>query len=193
MYLTRRVSSSMFFSPVTLIKVYNIINLLNPNKSCGPDSVDVKYLRSAAVVITPVLTLLCNACLTFGVLPSCLKISKVISIFKADDKTCVTNYRLISLLSCFSKILEKLAYTRTTEFLNHKNVLLPTQYSFTKNYSSSHAIIDILSTCYDNAEKKLYSELVLLDLAKAIDTVDHYILLQKLDHYGSRGIVNDFF
>ena len=65
-------------------------------------------------------------------------------------------------------------------------------YGFRRNYSTSHAIIDILSTCYDNIKKKLYSGLVLLDLAKAFDTVDHY-LLQKLDHYGLRGIVNDFF
>ena len=191
-YLTRHVSSSMFFSPVTSMEVYNIINLLNPNKSCGPNSVDVKYLKSAAVVIAPVLALLCNACLTLGVFPSCLKISKVIPIYKAGDKTNVTNYRPISLLSCFSKILEKLFYTRTIDFLNHENVLLSTQYGFRRNYSTSHAIIDILSTCYDNIEKKLYSGLVLLDLAKAFDTVDHYILLQKLDHYGLRGIVNDF-
>ena len=86
----------MFFSPVMSMEVYNIINLLNPNKSCGPGTVDVKYLKSAAVVIAPVLVLLCNAFLTLGVFPSCLKISKVIPIFKAGDKTNGTNYRPIS-------------------------------------------------------------------------------------------------
>ena len=184
MHLTRRVSSSMFFSPVTSMEVYNTINLLNSNKSCGSDGIDVTYLRSAAAVIAPVLALLCNACLTFGIFPSCLKISKVIPIFKAGDKTNVTNYRPISLQSFLSKILEKLAYSKTTDFLNHENVLIPTQYGFRKNYSTSHAIIDILSTCYDDIENKLYSGLVQLDLAKAFDTVDHYILLQKLHHYG---------
>ena len=71
-------------------------------KSCGSDGVDVKHLRSAAVVIAPVLALLCNACLTLGVFPSCLKISKVIFIHKAGEKTNVTIYHPISLLSCFS-------------------------------------------------------------------------------------------
>ena len=135
-YLTRRVFLSMFFNPVISMEVYNIINLLNPNKSCGYDGVYVKYLRSAAVVIAPVLGLLRNACLTLGVFPSCLRISKVILIFKAGDKNNVTNYRFISLLSCFSKILEKLAYPRTIDFLNHENVLLPTQYGFRRNNST---------------------------------------------------------
>ena len=62
-----------------------------------------------------------------------------------------------------------------------------------KNYSTFHAIIDILSTCYDNIEKKLCSGFVLLNLAKAFDAADHYILLQKLDHYGLKWIVEDFF
>ena len=92
----------------------------------------------------------------------------------------------------FLKNFRKIGLHRTIDFLNHENVLLSTQYGFRRNYSTSHAIIDILSSCYDNIEKKLFSGLVLLDLAKAFDTVDHYILLQKLDHYGLRGIVNDF-
>ena len=118
--------------------------------------VDVKYLRSAAVVIAPVLALLCYACLTFGILPFCLKMSKVIPRFKAGDKTNITYCRFISILSCFSKILEKLAYTRTMNFLYHKNVLFPTQCSFRRNYSTSHAISDVLSTCCDNIEEIIF-------------------------------------
>ena len=104
-YSTRRVSSSMFFSCVTSLEVYsyNIIFLLNPNKSCGSDGIDVKYLRSADLAIAPVLALLCNTCLTFGIFPSSRKISNVIPLFKAGDKTNVTNYRPISLPSCFPK------------------------------------------------------------------------------------------
>ena len=148
-HLTRHVSSSMFFSTVTSIEVYNIINLPNPKKSCDSDGVDVKYLKSAAVVIAPVLALLCNACITLGVFLFCLKIPKIIPIFKAGDKINIANYCSISLLSCFSKILEKLTYTRTINFLNHENVLLPSQHGFKRNYSISNAIIDILSACYD--------------------------------------------
>ena len=106
---------------------------ISANRSCGFDGVDVNYLRTAAVVIAPVLALLCNSCLTLGIPPASLKISKVIPISKAGDKTNVTDYCPISLQSCFSAILENLAYTRFIDFLNHENALLPTLYRFRRN------------------------------------------------------------
>ena len=66
----------MFLSPVTAMEIYDIINLLNPNKSCGSDGVDMKYLRSAAVVIAPVLALLRYACLALGSISFLSKIIK---------------------------------------------------------------------------------------------------------------------
>ena len=98
-----------------------------------------------------------------------------------------TNYRPISILSCFSKILQKIIYRRLISFLNKHNVIQKTQYGFQKNVSTNHAIIDVVTNFSENINSKLYTGLVFLDLTKAFDTVSHEILIHKLDHYGIRG------
>ena len=92
----------------------------------------------------------------------------------------------------FSKILEKLVYTRTVDFLNSHSVLVPTQYGFRPKFSTIYAVLDIITSCYDNMAINVYTGLALLHLAKAFDTVNYNILLKKLNHYGIRGIVKDF-
>ena len=66
------------------------------------------------------------------------------------------------------------------------------QYGFRDRYSTQHAFIDIVNNIQNNMEEKLFSCEIFLDLKKAFDTVDHSILLHKLDHYGVRGIVNNW-
>ena len=80
-------------------------------------------------------------------------------------------------------------YGRTTKFLINHAVLSPTQYGFCSNFITNHAILDKVNTCCNNIEKKMYSGLVLLNLAKAYDTVDYQTLLHEFGHYGIRRIV----
>ena len=144
-------------------------------------------------VLFPVLAILFNACFDFEIFPTCLKTAKVIPVHKARDKNKVTNYRPITILSTFSKIKKKLVHTWTLSFLKFHSVLTPVQYRFRPKYSTLHALLDITNSALDNIEKKLYTGLVFLDLTKAFDTVNHSILLYKLEHYAIRGIVNNFF
>ena len=120
--------------------------------------------------MSSILSILINACFDLGVFPSILKIAKVIPVFKAGDKGKVSNCRPISLLSVFSKILEKVVYIRTVDFLNSHSVLVPTQYGFRPKSSTIHAVLDIITSCYDNMAINMYTGLALLDLAKAFDT-----------------------
>ena len=83
-------------------------------------------------------------------------------------------------------------YSRTIDFLNSNSVLRPTQYRFRPKQSTVHAILDIVSTCFDNVENKKFTGLLQLDLTKAFDTVQHKILLAKLNHYDIQGVVNNF-
>ena len=149
-YLQNRVNSSMFLRPTSPTEIYKVIFQLNSNKSCGFDGINAKFVIIASLVLSPILSILINACFDLDVFPSILKIAKVIPVFKAGGKGKVSNYRSISLLSVFSKILEKLVYTRTVDFLNSHSVLVPTQYGFRPKFSAIHAVLDIITSCYDN-------------------------------------------
>ena len=197
-YLYNRVCSSMFLNPTSAFEIRCIIriNQLNTNKSCGSDGIEAKFIVLASEALSPVfLAILFIACFDFGIFPTCLKTAKVVPVYKVGDNNEVTNYRPISILSIFSKILEKLpvVHTRTLSFLKCHLVLTPTKYGFRPKYSTLQALLDITNSALDNMEKKLYTGLVYLDLTKAFDIVNYSILLYKLEHYGIRGIVNNFF
>ena len=110
-------------------------------------------------------------------------------IFKKGDSNQASNYRPISLLSQFSKVLEKLIYNRLYLHLEKNNLLSKHQYGFRRNSSSTHTLCNIYEKLLKSVDNSLYTCCVFLDLTKAFDTVDHQILLDKLErNYGIRGL-----
>ena len=128
-----------------------------------------------------------NKSLTEGVFPNSLKLALVCPIFKKGDVTKCANYRPISLLSNISKIFERVMYNRIEHFLEEHDSIYELQFGFRKNYSTNHALLSIVESIRKNLDNKTYSCRVFVDLEKAFDTVNHTILLSKLNHYGIRG------
>ena len=117
----------------------------------------------------------------------------MLPVFKKDSVTCMSNYRPISLLSIFNKILQKLMYKRLISFINKYNILCDDQFGFREKHSTVHANLLITDKIQRTIENGHFSCGILLDFSKAFDTVDHAILLKKLSIYGIRGIAYDWF
>ena len=184
LYLKNIIPQSFLVSPTNPQEIIAIINSLDETKSSGPCSVPTKLLKSARNEISVPLSEICNISFEEGIFPDKNKIAKVIPSHKKGPTNDVNNYRPISLLSVFSKIMEKLMASRLTNYLELHEIIYPNQFGFRAGYSTSHSLISITETIKNTLDNKKYGCGVFIDLKKAVDTVNHEILLMKLEHYG---------
>ena len=129
-----------------------------------------------------------NLSITQGVFPHELKVAKVIPLFKSNDPMVFSNYRPVSVLPLFSKILERLMYNHLLSFVNKCQLLYEYQFGFRCGHSPELALtclVDKISNALENGECVLE---LFLDFSKAFDTVNHDILFEKLEYLGIRGI-----
>ncbi|KAJ8734468.1 hypothetical protein PYW08_013718 [Mythimna loreyi] len=180
--------NSFVLLPTDPIEIKEIITNFKSKNSSGWDGISTIFIKRAAHALIAPLTRICNVCFSKGVFPDALKKSVVVPIYKAGDKTLASNYRPISLLPSFSKILEKLINKRLKHYLETYKLLSDNQFGFREKISTADALHKLTSYLVENMDKGQKSLGIFLDLAKAFDTVSVPILLTKLEALGIRGI-----
>lgn len=159
---------------------------LKSNKSCGHDDISATVVKECLNELFFPLKYIFNLSLTNGIFPDDLKIAKVTPIFKSGNTEEPGNYRPISVLPCFSKLLERIMYNRLYGYLKNHNFLFSKQFGFQPNHSTEHALIEFTQKILQSFDENHYSLSIFIDLSKAFDTVNHDILLEKLYLYGIR-------
>ena len=185
-FLKQRNQLDFLLAHVSHGELLEIINALE-NISTGPASIPVKLLKLIPDLIIVPLCKLINLSFISGSFPDPLKIVKVIPIHKNGSTQDMNNYRPISLHSIFDKIMEKIMHKRLYNVLEDNNILYNKQFGFRKNNSTMDALIKITETIKESIDKGKYGCGIFIDLTKAVDIVNHDILLLKMEHYGVRG------
>ena len=186
-------SKSIFLSPCDNRELLLIISQMKSSKACGPNSISTNLLIEFSELLVNPLVSIINMSLKEGIFPSLNKEATVCPIHKKNDKSDCGNYRPISLLSNISKLFEQVMYVRIEDFLKSSDILYKHQFGFRKQHSTNHALLSIVEQVRTSLDNKMYSCGVFIDLEKAFDTVNHQILLSKLNNYGIRGVANQWF
>ena len=191
-YIMRNIPHSIHLYEVSENELIKIIKNLK-NSSHGPDGIRTDIFKETyQLFLSPLLHLL-NLSIKQGYFPNELKVARVTPIFKGGDPMEIKNYRPVSILNIFSKVYEKVMYSRLFDFLNKNNVLYNLQFGFRNKYSTSAALIYLVDKIMTALDKGEFVIGTFVDLSKAFDCVNHDILLEKLHKYGIRGIAHAWF
>ena len=186
-------ANSFYIKPATENEVLSVLKRIKIKKSSGPDGLHPRYIRDVAEIITTPLTFIVNLSFQSGTVPQNLKVARVVPLHKAGDKNKATNYRPISLLSVFAKILEALIYERLSFYICKEQLFSDFQYGFRHGKNTKDALVRFINNIQNGLDQGKKTGAVYIDLQKAFDTVNHGILLLKLKKYGVRGIAYDWF
>ena len=134
----------MFLSPVTADEVQLEIAKLQTGKAVGPSSIPIPFLKILRSELAGPLQIIFNKSFLTGIVPDKFKLARVIPVFKKGSQTNLCNYRPISLLSVFNKLLEKLMFNRLVDFSEKRHLIYNKQFGFRSHHSTDHAVLSII-------------------------------------------------
>ena len=183
-YTSNAQVNSIYLRDCSSDEIRLIISEFENGKS---SDIPIRIIKAASPIISPRLESLYNHLMHAGEFPDELKIGKISPIFKKGNPELIENYRPISTLPIFGKVFEKLICTRLYDFFTSHNILSDKQFGFRKGHSTSSALNYSVRQIENALNHKKHVLGIFIDLSKAFDTIDHQILLQKLENYGIRG------
>ena len=178
---------------VTVGQVSKILHSMISSKATCFDEIPAKYLKDGFSVISKLLTHIINLSITTGSIPNDLKMARIVPLYKKNSKTHVWNYRPISVLTVISKVFEKVVFMQLSDYLSEHRLLYEFQSGFRSSYSTDTCLIHLTDYIKLENDKGNFTGMVLLDLQKAFDTVDHTILLNKLKWLGADDLTVQWF
>ena len=181
------------FTPVSQEHVHKMLIGLNSHKATGLDGMPARFIIDSADIICKPLCHIVNLSIQSGEFPCDIKKAKITPIYKKKAKTEAGNYRPVSVLSTISKIIEKIACEQLTEYLDSNRLLYELQSGFRSSFSTDSCLIHLSDFIRKQQDKGYYTGMVILDLQKAFDTVNHKILLEKLRAMGVGEIAVQWF
>ena len=160
------------------------LNMLKNGKAPDPDRVPTKLVKHAANFIAKpligALIMIFNASLKQGIFPNIWKVAKITPIYKSGARNEENNYRPNSVLSVSSKLFEKVVHDQLSDFLLSNRKLTMSQFAYRKLHSTITSLISVSNYWYKHIDKNNANFALFLDLKKAFDTVDHEILIRKM-------------
>ena len=187
-YVKRNPSSNSFFLFSISPNSCAVLIAKLKNTKTDINTMPVKIFSSLHDILSVPVSKLMNASFSLGVFPHSLKKARLTPVHKRGNKQDPSNYRPISSLPYLSKIFERYVTNQLISFFAKYNLLSKNQFGFQRNISTTDALIKLTESIYKSLNNKQHHISILIDLKKAFDTMNHQIILKKLDLYGIRGL-----
>ena len=154
------------------------------DKAAGMANLLGKFLKDGANILAKPISETCNLSIKYSLFPTDCQIAKSKPLFKGGSTTLPKHYHPISLLALISKIIEKVIHDRTRAFLDENKILYRFQSGFRKDFSTDSCLSYLNNKITTDFESVLHTGMVLIDLQKAFEMINHEILINKMEFLG---------